>query len=144
MTNELTLEKALDRMQRVLEGWEGKENDPNQLAAALRLVIEAAKRPTALSGEERRVLEAMQKATDPPPHSEREQYDALTAALSLASPFTEEEWAEIKELVDSAVAGMVRGVAQMGGPEKAYPLARLLRSIEAKLDAMLAQSSPGE
>lgn len=106
--NELTL--AIEKMTRVLEGWEAKETDPNQLVPALRLVIEAAKRPTALSGEEREKLANEYWSTegrffDPdfsdvpleaklPEHCKHAFVFGLTAALSLASPFTREKLVE--------------------------------------------------
>lgn len=97
--NELTL--AIEKMTRVLEGWEAKETDPNQLAAALRLVIEAAKRPTALSGEERGVLQRFLDRLRRKPFSEQiEEIPAIEAALSLASPFTREQLELIQAACD--------------------------------------------
>lgn len=98
--------------------------------AALRLVIEAAKRPTALSGEERKTLEELRRVAGQPGERTtlkvREIHTALTAALSLASPFTREQLELIQAACDECRPRYEEGYTP----------------ILATLDAMLAQSSP--
>lgn len=108
--------------------------------AAYKMVLEAAKRPTALSGEERKYfadklskveLSLQVAPTDGPLEKDLLKQKAyLTAALSLASPFTEKQLAAMKACIEWA-----RDNAD--GEDMPSDLA----SAHAKLDAMLAQSA---
>lgn len=109
--------------------------------AAYKMVLEAAKRPTALSGEERKtftqVLERhMAYARASPISLDVKRFmDALTAALSLASPFTREELEILRDAAAWYPSEAEGCRSHESGLERYYPVA-------AKLDAMLAQSSP--
>lgn len=124
-------------------------------AESLQWALTELERPMALSGEERKSLEEMQAqgdaalaralAAEDNDEAGREwsrkfhaRYDtALTAALSLASSFTEEDLRFFR-------AGVGRDINELENNPRAYPSAHIggtpaLKVLLAKLDAMLAQ-----
>jgi hypothetical protein len=109
--------------------------------AAYKMVLEAAKRPTALSGEEReaftQVLERhMAYARASPISLDVKRFmDALTAALSLASPFTREELEILRDAAAWYPSEAEGCRSHESGLERYYPVA-------AKLDAYIESRRP--
>lgn len=134
--NELTPEQAIERVEGGFHhacDWR-PETEPGCGAcpacldnAALRLVIEDAKRPTALSGEERKELESLLEHGDSSGEFLSASHQAaIETALSLASPgspFTQAELGYLRYVVTAM---------EVNDRTHDAPLALL-----AKLDAML-------
>jgi hypothetical protein len=155
--NELTSEQAIERVERVSLSTRfrcdrtdssiqrcGECSDCRD-SAALRLVIEAAKRPTALSGEERKTLTQvlerhMAYARASPISLDVKRFmDALTAALSLASPFTEKEAEALKAYVEF---GEANELCLEDDPHGLLDDAPGAHELTAKLDAYIESRRP--